>query len=51
MIAQAAAAIFKAKLKIATEREGYVLGTLRRLVVDLLCKLLPEPPSPLRASL
>jgi hypothetical protein len=43
---QAAAAIFKAKLKMTSEREEYVMSTLRRLAADLLCKILAEPPSP-----
>jgi hypothetical protein len=43
--AQAAAAIFKAKLKMTSEREEYVMSMLRKLVADLLCKILVEPPS------
>jgi hypothetical protein len=46
MAARAAAAILKSKLKAATEREEYILGALRGLAVDLLCKPLDEPPSP-----
>jgi hypothetical protein len=44
--AQAAAAILKSKLKFAMEREEYIMGVLRWMAADLLCKILTEPPSP-----
>jgi hypothetical protein len=50
-MAQAAATIFKAKLKAASKREEYVMGMLRRLAADLLCKMPSEPPSPSGVSL
>jgi hypothetical protein len=46
MAARAAAAILKSKLKTATEREEYIMSTLRGLAAELLCKPLNEPPSP-----
>jgi hypothetical protein len=49
--AQAAAAIFKAKLKAASKREEYVMSALRRLAADLLCKMTSEPLSPSGVSL
>jgi hypothetical protein len=45
MAARAAAAILKSKLKMATEREEYILSTLRGLAAELLCKPLAKPPS------
>jgi hypothetical protein len=48
---QVVATIFEAKLKAASEQEEYVMGTLRRLAVDLLCKMPSEPPSPSGVSL
>jgi hypothetical protein len=36
---------------MATEWDEYILGALRRLVSDLLCKMLPKPPSALRVFL
>jgi hypothetical protein len=49
--ARAAAAILMSKLKVATEREEYIMGALRGLAADLLCKILDEPPSPARVFL
>jgi hypothetical protein len=37
-VAQDAASVFKAKLKGASELEEYLMGALRRMAADLLCK-------------
>jgi hypothetical protein len=46
MAARATAAILKSKLKMATEREEYIMTTLRGLAAELLCKPFNKPPSP-----